>query len=88
MSSLGSQVIETEEFQDLMEQSFYDYSTDGGSDCGEGRSDCGESNVNKWQYPDSTCSLKWESKIKKTSKLKPVSIFSTLLLLYFLPWFD
>ena len=35
MSSLRSQFMETEAFQDLMEQSFYDCSTDGGSDSGE-----------------------------------------------------
>ena len=35
MSSLRSQVMETEAFQDLMEQSVLDRSTDGGSDSGE-----------------------------------------------------
>ena len=35
MSSLRSQFMETEAFQDLMDQSLYDCSTDGGSDSGE-----------------------------------------------------
>ena len=35
MSSLRSQFMETEAFQDLMEQSVFDRSTDGGSDSGE-----------------------------------------------------
>ena len=35
MSSLRSQFMETEAFQDLMDQSVFDRSTDGGSDSGE-----------------------------------------------------
>ena len=62
MSSLRSQFMETEAFQDLMDQSLYDCSTDGGSDSGENslggsekRDGSREERRELYRRADSTC---------------------------------
>ena len=55
--------METEAFQDFMDHSFYDCSTDGGSESGENS----EKRPDYQQYPDSSSSCKhsdgWNKKI-------------------------
>ena len=65
--------METEAFQDLMDHSFYDCSTDGGSESGRNSIGSSEGRPEDQQYPDSSSSFyKNKDERKKTSKLQPV----------------
>ena len=85
MSSLRSQFMETEAFQDLMDQSLYDCSTDGGSDSGENslggserkglyrRADStSEDSLHDQDLPDSASHGVYERKLKKKNQIHQV----------------
>jgi hypothetical protein len=66
--------METEAFQDFMDHSFYDSSTDGGSESGEKRREIwSEGRPEQQQYPDYSSSYRnTGERRRKTSKLQPV----------------